>query len=235
MGKRSRPRATDSPLLAGWLIYGGNRELLFLIRVGRTSTSLDTYFTYYLAWVFFSYALRTPWLLLGLMALLVFCIARMRRRHRNVHVLGRRRRPELIDGPLSAARALNRRASVEDHQTESPRLQPLPPVAAIVTLSAIRDPQKSGVNCRSIGFNRSRRQSNRPDERPCRPTRRSNRLKNGAKSWGLLNGRNKGPSPSRRRSESHNQRTSRASGRLNRRAEEPWAHSARLNERVCRR
>jgi tetratricopeptide (TPR) repeat protein len=49
-------------------------EPLFLIRVGRASTSLVTlnsYFTYYLAWVFFSYALRTPWLLLGLVALLV--------------------------------------------------------------------------------------------------------------------------------------------------------------------
>ena len=47
---------------------------MLLIRVPRASTNLDTlnsYFTYYLAWVFFSYALRTPWLLLGLVVLLV--------------------------------------------------------------------------------------------------------------------------------------------------------------------
>ena len=35
---------------------------------GRT---LNSYFAYYLAWAFFSYALRTPWLLLGLVVLLL--------------------------------------------------------------------------------------------------------------------------------------------------------------------
>jgi len=60
--------------LACWRTSLGAKSGLFLIRVGRTPTSLDTlnsYFTYYLVWVFFSYALRTPWLLLGVVALLV--------------------------------------------------------------------------------------------------------------------------------------------------------------------
>ena len=32
---------------------------------------MNSYFTYYLAWIFLSYALRTPWLLLGVVVFLV--------------------------------------------------------------------------------------------------------------------------------------------------------------------